>query len=99
MSSKSDGADPIVLAKNQAQLKAEQSLAQNKGVDFSKSGILSNNSSNGEQKHTIVRGKMPQREPIDDNLFSHAKKNKVTGMFQSDRYVPYPLVQKSLKRG
>ena len=51
---------------NQAQLKAEQSLAQNKGVDSGKSGILSNNSSNGEQKHTIVRGKMPEREPVDE---------------------------------
>ena len=57
LSSKSDGADAIALAKNQAQLKAEQSLAQNKGVSYGKSGILLNNSSNEEQKQIFVQRK------------------------------------------
>ena len=64
LSSKSDGANPISLAKNQAQLKAEQSLAQNKGVSYGKSGVLSNNSSKEEQKQIVVQRKMPQTEPV-----------------------------------
>ena len=67
LSSKSDG-NAIDIAKNQAQLKAEQSLTQIKGVSYSKTGILLNNSSNEEQKQIVVQRKVPQRELVYDNL-------------------------------
>ena len=95
LSSKSDGVDPIALAKNQAQLKAEQSLARNKGISLGKSGILSDNSSNEEQKQFIVQKKVPQMELVDNNLSTNhpnIKKNKITSMYQSDRYVLHPVV-------
>ncbi|MFI5405279.1 MAG: right-handed parallel beta-helix repeat-containing protein [Nitrososphaerales archaeon] len=95
LSSKSDGANAIALAKNQAQLKAEQSLAQNKGVSYGKSGVLLNNSSKEEQKQIVVQRKVPQTEFVDDNLSTNhhiIKKNKITSMNQYDRHVLYQVV-------
>jgi parallel beta-helix repeat protein len=95
LSRKSDGVDPEALAKNQAQLKAEQSLARNKAVAFGKSDILSNNSSDEEQKQIIVQKKVPQREIVDNNLSTNhpnIKKNKITSMYQFDRHVLHPVV-------
>ena len=95
LSSKSDGADAIDIAKNQAQLKAEQSLAQNIGVSHGKPGILLDNSSNEEQKQIVVGRKVPQREFVVDNLSTNIpnfKKNKITSMHQFDRHIPYPVV-------
>jgi hypothetical protein len=63
LSSKSNGVDPLTLAKNQAQCRAELSLAQNKVVAFGKSGILSDNSSNEEQKKFLSREKI-RRESL-----------------------------------
>jgi mannuronan 5-epimerase len=100
LSSRSDGVDPIALAKNQAQLKAEQSLARNKGIALGKSAILSDNSSNEEQKQFIVQKKVPQRELVDNNLSTNhpnIKKNKITSMYQSDKYVLPSKPQERLK--
>ena len=95
LSSKSNGLDPLTLAKNQAQLRAEQSLAQNKGVAFGKSRILSDNSSNEEQKKIFVERKDPHGELVDDNNSTNhpdINKNKITSMYQSDRHVLNPVV-------
>ena len=97
LSSKSNGVDPLTLAKNQAQLRAEQSLAENKGVAFGKSGILSDNSSNEEQKQIFVERKDLHREIVDDNPSTNhpnINKNKITSMYQSDRHVLNPVVPK-----